>query len=605
MTVLHPFLLAGLAAVAVPILIHLLLRERPRPLPWAAMRWLQAAQQRALRRWRLTNWLLLALRCLAVALLALAVARPALPGLGDGEQLVLIVDRSASMGPLHDDPGALAEAQARLAQAELPYARWTLIAVGAPGIVGSEGTELLASGSLATVREALSRLRALPLPGGLDGAALEAVSAALAPGCDVLLVSDFRQDEGRRLAAHCARVARRVARWAVGEPRPNRRFASAPLAPDLRSGEPGELRLALAGPAGPLRLGLGAAPPVRVAERASGELRLPLPALPAGQHRLQLQLDAGGLLYDDRLELALSVPPPLPALVVADRLDYAAAAVLASDGSVEPQRILPGAFPGTPLPSGGAVILRAPVPDAHRLASWVRGGGVLWAEARLLAADPALAALLSLRLDGAPRPGGPYRSGEPDLDETLAVASRAQVPSCSVPDAARVLLSAGEAPLVVALPVGLGWLAVELVPLASDADFIARPTVPLWVLRSLRALSGAAQQPLSLTAGAPAPRALQLVREGRHAALRAGEPVLLAPGTWEAEGRQALVLPDPEEGRTEVRASPEISRDLATALPQRPGRDLGWPLLLAAALVLAGELALARWAAQRYGASSG
>ena len=61
---LHPFLLAGLAAVTVPILIHLLLRQRPRPRPWAAMRWLLAAAQQASRRYRLTNFLLLLLRIL-------------------------------------------------------------------------------------------------------------------------------------------------------------------------------------------------------------------------------------------------------------------------------------------------------------------------------------------------------------------------------------------------------------------------------------------------------------------------------------------------------------------------------------------------------------
>ena len=59
LTALHPLLLWGASAIAVPILIHLLLRQRPRPRPWAAMRWLLAAAQAAQRRYRLTNLLLL------------------------------------------------------------------------------------------------------------------------------------------------------------------------------------------------------------------------------------------------------------------------------------------------------------------------------------------------------------------------------------------------------------------------------------------------------------------------------------------------------------------------------------------------------------------
>ena len=157
MTFLHPLLLAGLAAVAVPILIHLLLRERPRPRPWAAMRWLLAAHREASRRWRLTNLLLLLLRCLAVALLALAVARPALPGLGGGAHLVIIVDRSASMGPRGADPGPLAAAQAALARADLPYARWTLVAVGAPGRGGADGTRAGSFQSRRAVQRAMPR----------------------------------------------------------------------------------------------------------------------------------------------------------------------------------------------------------------------------------------------------------------------------------------------------------------------------------------------------------------------------------------------------------------------------------------------------------------
>ena len=72
----NPALLWGTALASVPLLIHLLNRQRYKPMPWAAMRFVLAAYRRTRRRVELENLLLLLLRMAAVALLALAVARP-------------------------------------------------------------------------------------------------------------------------------------------------------------------------------------------------------------------------------------------------------------------------------------------------------------------------------------------------------------------------------------------------------------------------------------------------------------------------------------------------------------------------------------------------
>lgn len=70
--------LAALAALAgaasIPILIHLFSRKRFRIVPWAAMRFLLAAQRQNVRRMRLEHILLLAVRTLIIALLVLAMA---------------------------------------------------------------------------------------------------------------------------------------------------------------------------------------------------------------------------------------------------------------------------------------------------------------------------------------------------------------------------------------------------------------------------------------------------------------------------------------------------------------------------------------------------
>ena len=62
---------AAVAAVGVPLVIHLLFRKRYQIVPWAAIRFLLVAERRHKR--RIDQWLLLALRTLALALILLAM----------------------------------------------------------------------------------------------------------------------------------------------------------------------------------------------------------------------------------------------------------------------------------------------------------------------------------------------------------------------------------------------------------------------------------------------------------------------------------------------------------------------------------------------------
>lgn len=76
----NPWLfVAGMLAIAFPVLIHLLSRRRLRVVDWAAIEFLLQAERRSRRRIRLQHWLLLLLRSLAVGLVGLLLARPFLP----------------------------------------------------------------------------------------------------------------------------------------------------------------------------------------------------------------------------------------------------------------------------------------------------------------------------------------------------------------------------------------------------------------------------------------------------------------------------------------------------------------------------------------------
>ena len=104
MNFLNPWMLLGLAGVGVPIIIHLLHRRRVTHIVWAAMRFLHVAIEQNQRRLRIEDLLLLLLRCLLLALLALALARPAFRAAKTNAfgaapiAAVIVLDNSASMG---------------------------------------------------------------------------------------------------------------------------------------------------------------------------------------------------------------------------------------------------------------------------------------------------------------------------------------------------------------------------------------------------------------------------------------------------------------------------------------------------------------------------
>ncbi|MEK6674699.1 MAG: BatA domain-containing protein [Planctomycetota bacterium] len=113
----------GAGAVAAPILIHLLARRRFKRIRWAAIEFLIQAERRNRRRLRMEEWILLALRCLAVLLVALLIARPFLTptqlAAGFGRQhrvdRVFVLDDSLSMGYQSAGIGRTSIASAKLA----------------------------------------------------------------------------------------------------------------------------------------------------------------------------------------------------------------------------------------------------------------------------------------------------------------------------------------------------------------------------------------------------------------------------------------------------------------------------------------------------------
>jgi len=75
----NPWLLAGLAGVLIPVILHMIRRQAAKPYDWGAMRFLFDTVAARRRRMEWEDFLLMIARCLLIAMIALAVARPFVP----------------------------------------------------------------------------------------------------------------------------------------------------------------------------------------------------------------------------------------------------------------------------------------------------------------------------------------------------------------------------------------------------------------------------------------------------------------------------------------------------------------------------------------------
>jgi Aerotolerance regulator N-terminal len=188
---LHPWVLAGLAAAAIPLLLHLLARREPPTVVFPAVRYLVTTTREHQRRLKLQNWLLLFLRTLLVVILVIAAAGPTVPVSGvpghAPSALVLIVDNSPSSGAVVGGTPQLRQlilaARRVLARATPEDALWVITADGIPR-----------RGDRAALTDLLNGLRTSPRRLEL-GSAITLASDVLAseprPG-EIILLTDLQ-----------------------------------------------------------------------------------------------------------------------------------------------------------------------------------------------------------------------------------------------------------------------------------------------------------------------------------------------------------------------------------------------------------------------------
>ncbi len=125
MDFVNPALLGGAALAGIPLLLHLIMRQKPRHVEFPALRFIRQRRESNRRRMRLRHLLLLLLRIAAICLVALAFARPSIKstgGIANQEMPVaaaMVFETSPRMQYRHENRTRLQQAQ-EIAQGLLP-----------------------------------------------------------------------------------------------------------------------------------------------------------------------------------------------------------------------------------------------------------------------------------------------------------------------------------------------------------------------------------------------------------------------------------------------------------------------------------------------------
>ncbi len=630
LTALAPVALGFAALAAAPIVVHLLTRRKVRPQPFPALEFLAKCETGRAQRRRLRDWLVLALRLLALLAAAAALAGPLWQGVLAGSNrtpAVIVLDASASMQQRLAGATAFARAKAEAGQlldrlAPRPLA--LILAGAAPRRSGPE-----VSPTAGPARALLAEAEAGASDG--DPAAAIADAARLLPsGGDIYFVTD---GSAACLTGVDPATLPAGVRLRLIDAGPGRDPAATPANCGITaiSCEPG---VAVAGR--PLTLTVrvfncGQVPrTVGLATRVGAVRRLHRLEIPAagsataahtlvpdsaGALAVSATIDGGDVLaLDDQRSAVVPVLGAFTAVIAGDgdrsdplrpvrplvaALTAAGFQVRASDGvglAAQLAQLGPGALAVT---AG----LADPAPVRLALKRHLESGGA-WLHVVASDADAALAqaqapdgiqppVVLDRRIDISEQERGAMAIGQARLDHPLLApfdqrvglltslaASRYRLTTGSGANAGRaqaadatVLLAYADGTIaLVERPVGTGrWLLVNLSPAAIDSNLASAEAFPLLIARLPAALLPARSDRLAHDVGnvVAARPGLAWQGEGDDRASAAGTTAAI-----EADGRMRLDRPGiwrAEGGHLLAAAVPDRESDLRPVDPATLG----------------------------------
>jgi len=199
MTFLNAILLGGVLAGAIPVIIHIINRNRFRRIPWGAMHLLEQILRRKRRRLKIEQLLLLLVRIAIPVLLAVCMARPVLTGIealrGKAKtSLIVLLDNSYSMNALGAARSHFTQARDNINRIVGDLPRGSEVTVA--WMTGRASSQLGPTFDKARLRGMLSAKKqgfgTADPPAGIEIASA-ICSKAHYPARDLLIISDFQK----------------------------------------------------------------------------------------------------------------------------------------------------------------------------------------------------------------------------------------------------------------------------------------------------------------------------------------------------------------------------------------------------------------------------
>ncbi len=200
---LNSLFLAGLAAMVLPVVIHILNRRRLRKIRFSSLEFIYELNKRRMSKINLRRWIILLLRTLAVGFVVLAFARPTfqsgtalfVPGEAP-KHVVICMDASYSMGAEEEEGTVFSKAQELARQVVDECRRADLVNI----VVFSSRNDVLFETGTRNKRIVMSALDGLSVTaeGTAISRAIETggrliADSDLTPG-EIYVISDFRED---------------------------------------------------------------------------------------------------------------------------------------------------------------------------------------------------------------------------------------------------------------------------------------------------------------------------------------------------------------------------------------------------------------------------
>ncbi len=548
MTFLFPVILAAGAAAAAPVIIHLIMRTKPRRVVFPPLRFVLKTHRAQISRLRLKHLILLAMRIVAIVLIAMLIARTQLPGwrrVADQKSpaaVVVVLDASGSMSYRQRGATLLAAGKrlaGRIVEALPPRSRVAVVSTASPAAAAAfHGDLTVAAEQIAAVEQGYADET---LAAGL-ARALTLLEDAPLPRKEVHVVSDMTARAWREATATLAGTIPDDVRITVlrcGEGiRPN--IAIGEVRPDVTSVPVGaavtvDVPLTASELAGEVtvRAELDGRTvdqeTVRLAAGGSVVVKLDVRPREAGVRHGRIVLQQGDALeLDDVRYFTLQVGPAGQVLVLrdaatvgrGDETSFLMASAVAPPGSsaggghwVQRRTLTPETLTPKDLQEARIVVLAnvSALPEAQwrQLEQFVRGGGHVWVVAGELTSaagynSPSAQHILPAAIQSVETLGEPLgwqsASGHAMLDPfadqpnpplAAVVCKRRLVLGEAAGDARVVLRYADEVPAILTRPVGAGSAVLwNFSPARSFSNLAGLAQFPILTQRTVRLLLG-------------------------------------------------------------------------------------------------------------------